>query len=201
MGAAEEIPKLARRKENRRSTIKSGRTIGEKREKLETASERASAHKKIKRQQTVRIALVVASFVIVGVGLFYLGTFFLGDKTESPTHTSVVIPYSPTIPIEDQDAGQDGAHITSRMKEFIGQLESDLRELGYRPIKAVIPTGAIREVDFYLDGVPGFLKTTIDRGTGVTAEDADRVIRYLKGEGITSYEYIDIRIEGRAYWK
>jgi hypothetical protein len=31
--------------------LKSGRTIGEKREKLETASERAATHKKNKRQK------------------------------------------------------------------------------------------------------------------------------------------------------
>ena len=36
-------PELARRRENRNSTIMSGLTIGEKRERLETKSERAAA--------------------------------------------------------------------------------------------------------------------------------------------------------------
>ena len=45
-------PQIARRSMNRKSTIKSGRTIGEKREHLETANERAAARKKDKRKNT-----------------------------------------------------------------------------------------------------------------------------------------------------
>ena len=43
---------------------------------------------------------------------------------------------------------------------------------------------------------------TIDRGTAVSVEDADRMLRYLKTIGqIENYTYIDVRIEGKAYWK
>ena len=196
----DEPPKIARRHMNRASTMKSGRVIGEKREKLETASERATAHRKIKKQRISRIAITILGFTLVGVGLFYIGTFFFGDREASPASTTVYLPLSPTIPVEDQDTGKDST-ITSRMKEYIGQVEADLREYGYTPVKAVIPTGAIREVDFYLDGYSGFIKTTIDRGAGVTAEDADRMLRYLAGQGIADFAYIDVRLDGQAYWK
>ena len=45
-------PTLARRSANRHSTIKAGRTIGEQREKLETANERELARQKDKRART-----------------------------------------------------------------------------------------------------------------------------------------------------
>ena len=37
--------------------------------------------------------------------------------------------------------------------------------------------------------------------TAVSVEDADRVIRYLASIGAGSFSYIDVRIEGKAYWK
>ena len=195
------MPKLANRNANRRSSLYSGRTIGEKREKLETASERAAVHKKIKKKQNFRIFITFLSLILIALGLFYFGSLFFGDKEEAAqVSTTIVVPYAPTIEVVDEDSSNKDA-LTARMKEYIGQAEADLRELGYTPIKAVIPTGAIREVDFYLDGYNGFVKFTIDRGSGVSAEDTDRVLRYLAAQGITGFQYIDVRLDGKAYWK
>ena len=41
----------------------------------------------------------------------------------------------------------------------------------------------------------------IDRGTAVSVEDADRLLRYLAGQGITNFEYIDVRLPHKAFWK
>ena len=87
------------------------------------------------------------------------------------------------------------------MVEYINQVATDLKELGLTPVKAVVPVDSIRTVDFYIDGYTGFIKTTIDRGAGVTAEDAERLIRYLNEQGINDFEYLDVRIDGKAYWK
>lgn len=193
-------PTLARRSLNRKSTIKSGRVIGEGREKLETASERLEARRKIHRQQASRVIVSVLGIVLLSAGLFAIGSFFIQGGESLPTSTSVTIPYTPTIPIEDQDTGTT-SQLTGRMKEYIGMVEADLRELGLTPVRAVIPSGAIREVDFYLNGYTGFIKTTIDRGAGVTAEDTERMLRYLANQGITDFEYIDVRLDRLAYWK
>ena len=106
------------------------------------------------------------------------------------------------LPVEviDEDATATSG-ITSRMSEYIGQAEVDYRSLGYTPVKAVIPSGAIREVDFYLDGHPGYIKMHIDRPTAVSVEDADRMLRYLADQGTTEFQYIDVRIPYKAYWK
>ena len=186
------------------SAIRSGRTIGEQRERLETASERNAIHIKTKRLKRRRIILTVASFLM----LFAFSVWLISRLTPSPdetgnitTSTTVIVPYAPTIEVVDEDAATTGGRLTSRMKEYIGQAEVDLRELGYTPVRAVIPTGTIREVDFYLDSYTGFIKMTIDRGTGVSAEDTDRMLRYLASIGVTDFQYIDVRIDGKAYWK
>ena len=194
-------PELVRRREHKKATFVAGRTIGEKRERLETKRERAVAREKDKRKNRIRIISVSLGFVALIVILIILAHTFLNHASEpavtiEPESETVFIP---TIPIED--ASSSKAEITTRMQTYIGMLEADLKAYGYQPTKAIIPVDGIREVDIYIDGRPGFIKTTIDRGSGVTAEDTDRMLRYLEGQGITEYEYIDVRIDGRAFWK
>ena len=182
--------------------MKSGRTIGERREKIETASERASIHKKIKLKKNFRIIVTCVGFILVIAFVAWIFSIFShGEKTIHIVSEVTPAQYSPTIEIIDEDASITGGHISSRMKEYIGLVEADLRELGITPTKAVVPTGAIREVDFYLEGYTGFIKMTIDRGSGVSAEDTDRMLRYLSSMGVTDFQYIDVRIDGKAYWK
>ena len=195
-------PVLARRAANRRSTLKSGRTIGEQREKLETANERMIARQKDKRQKRLRVFFV--SFGFVALAAVLVGAYLLlidrsGENQLKNKPEAYV--YQPTIEIVDEDATAAEGKITSRMQEYIGQAEADFRSLGYQPAKAVLPTNTIREVDFYLDGHPGFIKMVIDRGTAVSVEDADRMLRYLADQGITDFQYIDVRLPYKAYWK
>lgn len=195
-----EEPKLARRRLNKHSTIKSGRTIGERRERLETANERLEARKKVKKRQNRRIVLTVVGFLIFFAVAIFLIIKFVKQREQNEVETApttVVKTYKPTIEIVDHNSGT----ITTRMSEYIGQLESDLKDLNLKPVRAVIPAGSIREVDIYLDGYTGYLKTTIDRDSAITAEDTERMLRYLAGIGVADYEYIDVRIDGKAYWK
>ena len=198
-----EEPKLAKRRSNKKSTIMSGRTIGEKRERLETRNERAAARKKDKKKAARRVFFTILGFVMLGVAAVLVArNFIVKNEPEPIAEQSEPAPeYHPTIEIIDEDSSAAEGKITSRMESFIGKLERDFKDLGYRPTKAVIPTGSIREVDFYLEDHPGFVKTTIDRDSAVTAEDADRLIRYLAGQGIAEYQYIDVRLPGRAFWK
>ena len=198
-----EAPELARRKMNHQSTFRMGRTIGEKREKLETRNERNAARKKDKKRQTRRVVFTIIGFLALIAALIFLCFFFVGSGEPGPIASpeeEITTSYEPTIEIIDEDASS-GSHITRRMRSYIGQAEQDFRDLNYQPVKAVIPTGAIREVDFYLEGYTGFIKLHIDRGTAVSVEDTDRMLRYLTGQGITDFQYIDVRIPNKAYWK
>ena len=198
-------PELIKRRANRNSTIRSGRTIGEAREKLETKNERVAARKKDKQKKAFRISFTTFGFIVLGIVIIGTGINYLSRKLSttptSPETTETTDSYQPTIEIIDEDSTAAGGKITSRMTSYIGQLEHDLRDAGYAPTRAIIPSGAIRETHFYLDGYNGYIKATIDRGSAVTAEDADRLIRYLAGQGITDFEYLDVRVPGKAYWK
>lgn len=200
-----EEPKLVHRRANRKSAMVSGRTIGEKRERMETKNERAAARKKDKKKATRRVLFTILGFIIFGVAIVLLITNLLRPSTETEPVAEVTTDstpeYQPTIEIIDEDASAAEGKITSRMTTYIGQAEQDFKDLGYQPVKAVIPTGSIREVDFYLEGHSGFIKTTIDRGSAESVEDADRLLRYLAGQGITESQYLDVRLPGRAFWK
>ncbi|MBR0430917.1 hypothetical protein IJJ05_01340 [Candidatus Saccharibacteria bacterium] len=190
-------PELVRRRENRQSIFRSGRTIGEKRERLETKNERIAARKKQKRGKVFRIIFTIFCFAILMFILISLYQAF--SKREDPVVTENHS-LSPTIEIIDEEASSSG-QITSRMKTFIARAEKEFRTLNYQPIKAVIPVGSVREVDLYLENYNGFIKMTIDRNPAVSVEDASRMLRYLNEKGISEFTYIDVRIDGKAYWK
>ena len=197
-------PELVRRRANRNSTIRSGRTIGEARERLETKNERVAARKKDKQKKAFRISFTTFGFIVLGIVLIGTGINVLSRKITNPAPpetTETNDSYQPTIEILDEDATAAGGKITSRMVNYIGQLERDLRDLNYNPTRAVVPSGSIREIHFYLDGYTGYLKATIDRGSAVTAEDSDRMLRYLNNQGTNEFEYIDVRVPGKAFYK
>ena len=209
MGKEEELdlvekptpPKLVKRRENKKSNFKLGRTIGEKREKLETANERQAARKKDKKKKAVRVILTLAGFCILILILILLFKSLIHHEEPVVLQEEITIDYAPTIEIVDAASGSSNPKISSRMAQYIGRAENDFKELGYKPMKAIIPSGTIREVDFYFEDRPGFVKMTIDRDSAVSVEDADRMFRYLSEKGIETFEYIDVRIDGKAYWK
>lgn len=196
-----EEPKLARRRQNRKSTIMSGRTIGEARERLETKNERVAARKKDKKKKTFRISFTIIGFALLAIVLFGLCFSFLGNREEDPITITTETPAELTIKVVDEDAGATSGKITSRMETYLAEVEQDFRELGYTATKAVVPTGSIRTVHIYLEGHKGYIKMTIDRGSAVSVEDADRLIRYLAAQGINDFEYLDVRTPGKSYWK
>lgn len=194
-------PTLARRSANRHSSLKAGRTIGEQREKLETANERELARQKDKRKSHFRVFFVSFGFIILAVILMVVYFVFFRGKEYQPVVVEPEPTYQPTIEVVDEDAAATSGKITSRMRDYIGQAEVDFRALGYQPTRAVLPAGAVREIDFYLDGYSGYIKMFIDRPTAVSVEDADRMLRYLSGQGITEFQYIDVRLPHKAFWK
>ena len=98
-------------------------------------------------------------------------------------------------------ATQSSRKLSSRMKEFIAELEEEFSIQGYKVVLARMPADKTREVDLEIQDVPGVIKTTIDRGAAVSAEDGARMIRYLQGQGITEYQYIDVRVARKGYWR
>ena len=88
------MPKLAKRSLQKKSTIMSGRTIGARRERLETANERIAARKKDKRKSVYRFVTAVACFLVLICVLFFLYRAFIGsDEKDSYLESSEQLSY------------------------------------------------------------------------------------------------------------
>ena len=178
--------------------IESGRTIAGKLDRPKSESERARAKKYYKKKKLVSVSIVVLLAGVLGWLVYLAGTQFYEIITRKEEVEEEII--APTIEVIDETTGVS-ANLSSRMREFIANLETELKERGFTVTQARIPVGKIREVDLSLEEYNGVFKVSLDRGIGVTAEDIERMVKYLKEQGIEGVEYIDVRVERKAYWK
>lgn len=174
-----------------------GRTIAEEREKLESSSERIAAREKAKNRQTISILTFVLGLMVIGV-LAVIGVRSLMEEDDGTGESNSS---SENLTISAEVVDESGAGITNRTKEFIAQVEKDLADLGYKVTRVAVPAGKRREIDVYVDGVQYYIKMNVDRGAGVSAEDTDRMIRYIASLPGIVPGYVDVRVEGKAYYK
>ena len=173
--------------------MKSGRTIAGKREKTEIESERTRVRKHLKRTKTNTLVLVILLAAI----LLVLSVIGVKNLIEALTRNDVAEEVVYTVKAEIIDENGLG-QIGNGTKKYISQLENDLYDLGYAVKRVILPYGMMREIDVYLDGYDGYFKVSMDRDAAVSAEDIDRMVKYM-GEHL--FEYIDVRLKGKAYWK
>jgi cell division septal protein FtsQ len=177
--------------------MKIGKTIVSSREKAVSESERLAQRKKEEKRKKMSVAIffaVLVLFIVVIAG-FVINVANERKKDELPEHFTKE--YKPTVEIIDEDGS---GYITDKIKTAVGMLEEDFQDLGYKVVKAIVPTGTTREIDVYLNDVSPYFKIHIDRNTAESAEDSVRMINYLEKEDKKA-SYIDVRIAGRAYWK
>ncbi len=173
--------------------MKRGQTIVAERERQELASERMLARKKMKNKRILSVVAVVLILIILTILGVMLWQVLFKDQVMKTSEPEVVVP-EPTVEIVDEA----GVGVSGRIKEYIAWLEQDFKELGYTMTRVDLPRDKSRELLVSLEGYDGYIKMNIDRGTGVSVEDADRMIKYLNGGG---FEYIDVRVEGKAFYK
>jgi hypothetical protein len=110
----------------------------------------------------------------------------------------------PTVTITDNSGaivGDSGAIASSRFLGFVGQVTAELAKNGVGTVKrVVIPSGAIRYVEFYLVGREYPFKAQINRDATGQAADIATMVKYLDQHGITP-AYVDSRVAGKSYWK
>lgn len=167
-------------------------------EKIE--SERERVRKKGRKQGTFSTIFAVVIFLILGV----LGYLLLGEVMkiiDEKRSAGEVVEDETEIVIETQIVDDDhNEQISSRVKNYVYLLENDLRDLGLKSIRAVLPSGKMRELDIDIEGVVPYFKVTIDRDAAVTAEDISRMIKYLKENNLEP-TYVDVRVDGKAFYK
>ena len=166
-----------------------GRTIAGDREVVESEIARQKLlekREKKKRIQLLLLGAVIIATVVVGVIVI-----------QSAVKKAETVKYTPTVNIVDEDGSN---FITERTKQYVGLFEKDAQEGGLKIVRAIIPAGKAREVDLYFEGHDEFYKCNLDRGTAETLEDIVRMMEYLKRQGV-KVGYVDVRVEGRAYYK
>lgn len=126
---------------------------------------------------------------------------YVDENGESFTHNYYA---PPTVSIEDQSGAASPSSSTvasSTMIRYIGQLIATLQSNGTGTVsKVVLPAGMIRELDVYLQGRVYFLKVQLDRDVSSQAADAKTAVTYINGHG-GAKQYIDVRVEGKAFYK
>lgn len=177
--------------------MRRGRTIVAEREQAESESERMQARRRTRRKKNTAAVIVLLMGAVLALSA-YLGIEQLSKKRNE----GLLGGRSDDVRIEAQVVDEDNrGQISTRVREYIAQLEGDFRDLGYVVSKVTLPTGASREIYVDIDGWEGmFIKVNIDRETAVSAEDAARMLRYLAEHDLHP-GYVDVRVVGRAYYK
>lgn len=109
----------------------------------------------------------------------------------------------PSVEIVDETGIAQEAQraVTSnRFLSFVGQVVADMDTRGYTVERATMPLLTTRQIDIKLTDVPYRIKMITDRSPSEQVEDAARVVKYLKGQGI-SPEYVDVRVSSKAFYK
>ena len=122
---------------------------------------------------------------------------WLQENSEIREEQVITQKYTPTVPITDES---DAKKVTEKVKRYVGMMEQDLTDLGLKAERVVLPAEKTREIDVYVVGRKEYYKCNLDRGTAVSAEDIARMIKYLTDRGLEP-TYVDVRIEGKAYYK
>lgn len=195
-------------KKKKEKEIVVGRTIVGDRELTEKNREEKAQidsldteRERVRKRSKRRVAWSVVLMVILVGGVVALGGMFIKNlieiANEQPGEIVLEEKVEPTAEIIDENGGSG---ISERTKEFVGQLEADLLNLGYKMTRASLPVGKMREIDIHLENVGAYFKVNVDRGTAVTAEDIVRMVKYLETNGISA-TYVDVRVEEKAFYK
>ena len=175
-----------------------GQTMaGDARKTLEAKRKRARDQKK----RTFRYASVISAFCLIGIVVVVFAiNFTLKQKAEREARELEMAQMStpePTVPIIDENTGDN---ISARVKSFVVNLEEDLAATNIAIDRVVLPAQKAREIRVFITERGEYYKMSLDRGSAVQAEDLARMRHYLEEKGI-SPSYVDLRVEGRAYYK
>lgn len=109
----------------------------------------------------------------------------------------------PTVEVIDETGIQtvnNQVLASDRFLGFIGRMVGRLQDQGLQVTRVVLPENTTRQLLLSIEGLAYPVKVNVDRPAGGQAEDIARTVRHLTSRGITP-AYVDVRVEGRAYYK
>lgn len=190
---------VAQRSETERQTVATefrvGKTIaGSANENRQRNLEHiANRKKKQIRNAIITVALLGAAIAIV----IALAGYFRDLAAEREALIQEDNPLTPTVTIVDENVGNN---LSERAKLFVARLEKDAKDYNLEIDHVVLPYQKARELDIYFKNRGEYYKMSTERGSAVQMEDAERMIRYLDEKGLHP-SYVDLRVEGKAYYK
>lgn len=179
--------------------VTTGKTIAGRRARPESDSERERVRKQYRKRKIVSVILIVG--FLVAIVYLSVRAFQEWYKWISNREEIVTIEKEPNVEVIDERTGTTTRELSSRIKEYIANLEEEFALLGYNVVRVRIPADKAREVDVELEGVSGVVKVSTDRNAAVSAEDGARMVKYLKEQGVEEFSYIDVRVERKGFWK
>ena len=161
----------------------------------ELKSERMTERRRLRRKHATSAILAGLMVAILGL-LAYMGARgVVLEAKKSPQSTGAE--YQLRAEVIDETGNE---RISRRTLDYISLLEQNLADLGLMMSRATLPLNTSRELYINIEGTPTYFKVNWERGTGVTAEDIERVVKYVQERGITP-TYADVRVEGKAFFQ
>lgn len=109
----------------------------------------------------------------------------------------------PAVTIRDNSGvrTEDNEVVTSkRFLAFVGRVIGYAKDDGFTVKTATIPALTTRQVRITLKGVEPYFTFSVDRPPAEQVEDMGRIVRYLRTHGISA-QYVDIRVQGKAFYR
>ena len=143
------------------------------------------------------------AIIVLGV-IGFLGYILVGNLREILFEKKIEenVKEQNDLTVEIVNENNEEETVPARTAEYIELLRSDLADLGHQLIRVVLPEGKMRELYVDIEGVMPYFKVQVDRDSAVTAEDISRMIKYLNEHGlIRDLTYVDVRVEGKAFYR
>ena len=127
------------------------KTIVSKREEVILESTRIKEEKRRKRKKVMRFVGLSTALALgtAGLTLGVVGLIKRGDTKKTEVKTTVV---NLTSSVEIVDESGNKNLITDKIKQYVALLEQDLKDLGVKMTKVVLPMDNTRQLDVYLEG-------------------------------------------------
>jgi cell division septal protein FtsQ len=109
----------------------------------------------------------------------------------------------PSLQIIDNSGVQVGSNklvASNRFLGFVGRLLSSASSRNLDVAKVTLPTATTRQVEVTFTGKTTRYKVSVDRSAGRQMEDISRIVVYLSKRNIVP-GYVDVRLEGKAFYK
>lgn len=120
--------------------------------------------------------------------------------TNSPINDSELIKIQDKSGVRQDATASTPKIISSRFLKFIGVAISSLKERQWQVSQVAIPPNTTHQLELRLEKHDFIIKMTVDRDPVLQVADLDKALKYIIKHQLKP-QYLDVRIENKAYYK